>query len=672
MPNSFARRNGYKLQESIDRAAADSSLLIQPGEYLGTITIRKPLKLVGASRSKPALGGCDGPAIVIWSEGVQLRDLYVGTAKRDHDGTVLLVREDCDHDQLLSGVELDGRKASIKEEESFEIGYFIPNQRTDFYLAIDVHAPSLVRLASPASWLDVEWPIYLPNNGNWLLRLPCRLTAHDEIAFAQLSLYEGTIKRKIFLSADLLWDSESLIVSETLALYVNEDIVIYFDDGLLIDNAVLRWLGAPLEESVKLLVLRNQGNAWTVAAPWGLANSMQVVGKELGRGRQYLIDGPIHIQAAGKLLKVKAPAAMPGFSVSPSLVEFGKWDGDTIVAQTLVKGVIHEALDVRTMVDWLELADVTTTDAGVMISLATNSAVRQLQSGLWTEWSAVLVMIGKEAIAVTATINKPNPPVEIEGLLDEEPEFQREPRVQQDTSTPSRGDYYPTPIIEEVPSPKQLPDSIDAPLPPGFELIRLGAFRFGMDNQIREIRAPFLVAKYPVTNSEYLRFVQAQGPAYAPRHWRSLADGSYDFGVEREDHAVQGVSRIDAEAFCRWAGTGFRLLTEEEWERVARYIDGRRFPWGNNLDPNQLRSYMNHGLSTAPVDRFEKATSEEGVYALLGNLWEWTSSEEEGLGILKGGYFRTNTTELHAAMRMKRKPNYRNSNCGFRCARDAI
>lgn len=158
-------------------------------------------------------------------------------------------------------------------------------------------------------------------------------------------------------------------------------------------------------------------------------------------------------------------------------------------------------------------------------------------------------------------------------------------------------------------------------------LIPAGEFIMGVDDeradpQDRPRHKPVLHAykidKYPVTNAQYARFVAATGHR-PPLHWTK---GKIPKGLEL--HPVTMVSWFDAKAYAEWAGK--RLPTEQEWERAARGTDGRRWPWGNKMDPSRLNTYNQVG-STTPVGAYPSGASPEGLLDMAGNVSEWVADD---------------------------------------------
>ena len=141
-------------------------------------------------------------------------------------------------------------------------------------------------------------------------------------------------------------------------------------------------------------------------------------------------------------------------------------------------------------------------------------------------------------------------------------------------------------------------------------------------------------------------------------------------------HPVVQISYADARAFAAWAGK--RLPTEDEWEVAARGQDNRLFPWGNTWLP-QLGNFDLSALGdTTTVDHHGRESSSPfGLYDMLGNVYEWTSSlylqgnpsaeQKQQIHILKGGCW-TSRKSIHVGHRMIEKADYWSNIIGFRCA----
>ncbi len=122
----------------------------------------------------------------------------------------------------------------------------------------------------------------------------------------------------------------------------------------------------------------------------------------------------------------------------------------------------------------------------------------------------------------------------------------------------------------------------------------------------------FYIDRFEVSNARYRAFTKATGhpePAF-----------SDDPEFNKPDLPVTGVSREDANRFCKWAGG--RLPTEVEWEKAARGTDGRKYPWGNeeHLDFAYLK-----GETPAPIGSHPKDISPYGVMDMAGNVSEWVN-----------------------------------------------
>lgn len=128
----------------------------------------------------------------------------------------------------------------------------------------------------------------------------------------------------------------------------------------------------------------------------------------------------------------------------------------------------------------------------------------------------------------------------------------------------------------------------------------------------------YAISRTAVTNSQYASFVKATGRP-APGHWPPSESVGF-----RPDHPVTYVDWQDAVAFCAWAGV--RLPTEAEWEKAARGLDGRTWPWGETPPTPEHCNCDNTVGDTVAVDAYAAGASAFGVLGMAGNVWEWTAS----------------------------------------------
>jgi formylglycine-generating enzyme required for sulfatase activity len=155
----------------------------------------------------------------------------------------------------------------------------------------------------------------------------------------------------------------------------------------------------------------------------------------------------------------------------------------------------------------------------------------------------------------------------------------------------------------------------------------MGGERYDNERPVHRVHLEsYMIARVPVTNAQYLLFVQAEGYK-APRHWQ---DNRPPKGLE--SHPVVQVMCDDAMAYCKWAGK--RLPTEAEWEYAARGGRTDKYPWGNE-DIEQGKPKANTWQGTFPStntnwDQFPSSSpvktfpaNRYGLYDMAGNVWEW-------------------------------------------------
>jgi formylglycine-generating enzyme required for sulfatase activity len=143
-----------------------------------------------------------------------------------------------------------------------------------------------------------------------------------------------------------------------------------------------------------------------------------------------------------------------------------------------------------------------------------------------------------------------------------------------------------------------------------------------------------------------------------------------------------GVSKTQAQAYCKWAGK--RLPTHEELVYAARGQGNQRlYPWGNAVPMKNQKSKANMGRYrwrsggtfsgdgykyVAPVTVYEKYASPFGILNLVGNVREWTSTEHEGKTLLSGGSFLSAPYQLRISRRDFAAATIHPNDVGIRCA----
>lgn len=252
-------------------------------------------------------------------------------------------------------------------------------------------------------------------------------------------------------------------------------------------------------------------------------------------------------------------------------------------------------------------------------------------------------------------------------------------------------------------------------------LIRAGTFTMGSDdetilNAISECKLE--PAGHPDSTCHLKFFVHEEVPhrVYLSDFWIDrrevtvaqygqcaaagrCAEAPYAAGGERlnrPDFPVVFVTWNDAQTYCAWVGG--RLPTEAEWERAAKGMTQRIYPWGNVYNP----LLSNHGrlgwdsldasdgfMELAPVGSFPDGRTADGIVDLAGNAEEWVSDYYEpnfpnasvvnpkgpdhgDERVVKGGSYGSARPWLRSSARAKEPPNVRRAFRGFRCVKPVL
>jgi len=214
----------------------------------------------------------------------------------------------------------------------------------------------------------------------------------------------------------------------------------------------------------------------------------------------------------------------------------------------------------------------------------------------------------------------------------------------------------------------------------GGEGLPLGDPRFTEATRRADL-SDFLIDRTEVTNQQYARYVDALEPsqrrAAVPRRllpgpgaatqplWSEDDTGRWAYPDGAGDHPVTNVSFNDARSYAAWADK--RLPTAAEWERAARGVDEREYPFGRTLD---LKACNADTGSIAPVATYPGDRSPFGIFDLGGNVAEWTENESSsGMASVKGGSFDLPRFHAIAASSTERRADLPYADVGFRCAR---
>lgn len=235
----------------------------------------------------------------------------------------------------------------------------------------------------------------------------------------------------------------------------------------------------------------------------------------------------------------------------------------------------------------------------------------------------------------------------------------------------------------QTPRPRETEALIPEP-PPGMVYISGGAFLMGnnagdeYERPAHKVEvAPFYMDVTEITCEEYLKFLTATARR-KPRNW---TEQTCLPSTARQP--VTGVDWNEAKTYADWANK--RLPKEEEWEFAARTGGGAIYPWGNEWRPNAANAGDSSAQRLMDVGSYPNGKTSAGVMDLIGNAWEWTSSDvavypggsfsspiPQDVKVVRGGSWREANNEATSTYRgyLHKTDAEDYSATGFRCVKD--
>jgi len=280
-----------------------------------------------------------------------------------------------------------------------------------------------------------------------------------------------------------------------------------------------------------------------------------------------------------------------------------------------------------------------------------------------------------------------------------------------------RGDPV-LPATDALPAPTALIRSAEVVMPAGPFTMGTSTDSWALDNErpAHRVDVPsYAIDTVPVSNAAYRAFVEAGGyddeRLWAPAGWRWRCESGKrapafwfregDTWLRRrfarveplpDEEPVQHVCWYEADAYARWARR--RLPTETEWEKAASWDAATgtksRFPWGDDAPTDERANLGQTRYHPSSAGSYPAGASPSGVLQMVGDVWEWTSSEfsgypgfrsfpykeysevffDDGYKVLRGGSWATDPLACRTTFRNWDHPIRRQIFAGFRTARD--
>ncbi|MBK9750722.1 MAG: SUMF1/EgtB/PvdO family nonheme iron enzyme [Chloroflexi bacterium] len=199
----------------------------------------------------------------------------------------------------------------------------------------------------------------------------------------------------------------------------------------------------------------------------------------------------------------------------------------------------------------------------------------------------------------------------------------------------------------------------------------------------------FVIARYPITQSQFQLFVNAHD-GWTQEGWWSFSDAAIQWRSQNtpppagssDRYPQTSVNWYSAIAFTHWLSARtnekITLPTDQQWQRAAQGDDGRIYPWGDEFDNGRCNTFASQSGSLTPVTQYVDGASPYGVIDMSGNSWEYCLTDFRTGGndlfssnarVIRGGSWYTRPDVARAVVRGYAAPEYPDSFHSFRVAR---
>jgi formylglycine-generating enzyme required for sulfatase activity/predicted Ser/Thr protein kinase len=215
----------------------------------------------------------------------------------------------------------------------------------------------------------------------------------------------------------------------------------------------------------------------------------------------------------------------------------------------------------------------------------------------------------------------------------------------------------------------------------------------------------YWIGKYEVTVRQFGLFVKDTGYVtqaeksggaltWNGKNWEKTEgiDWKNPSFKQEDNHPVVCVTWNDALEYCKWLsgkkGDIFNLPTEAQWEKAARGIDSRKYPWGVRVPDETLANFSGKIGKTTPIGSYPDGASPYGLFDMVGNVWEWcfdwydlkyykNASKDNPIGpkngtqrVQRGGSWVFKAKYLPCSFRGNGTPDICHYSVGFRLCQD--